>query len=336
MALNLPRLRINRTWSMLLIAILLGLGATFLTSQYLQTREQRIAADLQAKAKGGPTVAVVVPIKDLPKGAAITGDVVAAREIPADLVYEGTYTPNDFSRIENQRVLRDVQRGRPLRVDDVAERLTDFSTLLPEGIRAVTLDVDELNSISQLVKPGNRVDLYLVYTDPQSAEQQAMLFMEKIKVLATGQAVRKEATELPATAAPGQPGFRYTNITFAVTPEEAARLALGQQLGKYRYVLRKQDDEGENRPVKVTQRQVLAGGMEKTIEYIIGGRGGGGTSPSISIPLPGGPGLNLNLSGPATAPTAAGLATPPAAPAGAPAQSPYFMGTPPAAPGPTR
>jgi hypothetical protein len=63
MALRLPRLRINRTWAMLFLAIGLGLLATWLTLQYLKLREQRMAADLAARSKGGPGVRVVVPTR---------------------------------------------------------------------------------------------------------------------------------------------------------------------------------------------------------------------------------------------------------------------------------
>ena len=76
MALRLDR--INRTWLMLFVAIIMALAAAWLTKQYLDVRERRIQEELADKAKGGPTAKVVVPRNNLPGGTPITGDMVGA------------------------------------------------------------------------------------------------------------------------------------------------------------------------------------------------------------------------------------------------------------------
>ncbi len=75
MRFSLPR--INRTWLMLIIAVLLGGLASWLTAHYLKTREKAIEQQIIDKTRGGKTVSVVVPIQDLPRDTPITADVVA-------------------------------------------------------------------------------------------------------------------------------------------------------------------------------------------------------------------------------------------------------------------
>ena len=324
MALRLPRLRINRTWLMLGIAIVLGLGATWLTLQYLKVREQRMAAELSDRAKGGPTVRVVVPVKDLPKGAALDGSMVAARPVQADLVYPDAITPDTFAKYQGAKLTKDVLRGRPLSASDVEARGKDFSDMLGEGHRAITINVDDLNSIAQMVRPGNLVDLFLIMPDMSDISsgnnQQVVLLMQRLKVIATGQSVRGSAAEEAPPGAP--PGLsRYTTFTFEVTPEQAARIALAQQLGTFRAVLRSEPDQEVVKLGRINTKNLLRKGFfleapederdETAVEYIIGGRGQGGVGNTLTVNVPG------LLPGTGAMPGAPAAGVPPAGPAAA-------------------
>jgi pilus assembly protein CpaB len=308
MALRLDR--INRTWLMLFVAIIMALAAAWLTKQYLDVREKRIQEELADKAKGGPTGKVVVPRKSLPGGIPITGDMVGARSIPADLISPDMITPDTFEKYDGAKLIRNVERGLPLRSSDVEEKGRDFSTLIESGSRAITIDIDEINSIAQMVRPGNMVDLFLIMPDASDVSgnnQQISLLMQRLKVIATGQTVRKsEAFSAPQ---PGvQPGVvRYSNLTFEVSPDQAARIALAQQLGRIRAVLRKEPDQEVVQLGKINTKNLLKkvrikeDGPEEidsgTVEFIIGGKSAGGPGGTINVSVPGmappaaGPGL---------------------------------------------
>lgn len=335
MALRLDR--INRTWLMLFVAVIMALAAAWLTKQYLDVREKRIQEELAEKAKGGPVARVVVPVRNLPGGSVISGDVVAGRSIPADLVSSDMLTPDMFEKFDGAKLLRNVERGHPLRSSDIEEKGKDFSSLIEEGSRAITIDIDELNSIAQMVRPGNLVDLFLIMpdlSDLSGNNQQITLLMQRVKVIATGQTVRKaDAFTAPQPGVP-QGVVRYSNLTFEVSPEQAARIALAQQLGRIRAVLRKEPDEEIVRLGKINTKNLLKKGFVlegpdevdgSAVEYIIGGKGGGGVGNTITVnvpglapPVPGVPGV------PATAAPAAAAA--PALPPGVPAMAqPYLQ-----------
>jgi pilus assembly protein CpaB len=295
MGLKLPSLRINRTWMMLLVAIGLALLATFLTTRYLASREASIAAEVAARTqKGGPRVAVAVATRDMQIGMILTDQTVAAREVAADLLYPNTILADDFDKYKGQALIRSVLKGRPLLKTDLKPEVADFSGTLADGIRAITVDIDELNAVAHMVQPGNRVDLMLAMQREEGG-QTVVPFMDRMKVLATGQRVVQESDE----KAPGaRKSSTYSTLTLEVTPTQAARLTLAQNIGKLRYVLRNEKDEGsvdfsvnaQNIFDEISQRArnakrstTLAG----VVEYIIGGQRSGPSLKAVDVPVPG-------------------------------------------------
>ncbi len=309
MKLQRPNIKINKTWLMLIVAIVLSLLTAWLSMQYLRFREQSMEAEIKARTqdKGG-TVAVVVPIKALPPGTLLEENLVAARNISADFVYEDTITVAQFDALKGQALIRPVERGRPLRKADVREVFADFSGTLKAGRRAMTIAVDEMNSVSHMVEPGNMVDLMLVISsgqEPGGSNQTVVPFLDQIKVLATGQKVTQDD---PATASTER-RRSYSNLTLEVTPTQAARLALAQELGKLRAVLRNEKDrqevdfetvsannlledirerERERRMARAAEKPAARAPYSASyVEYFIGGKGGSdAVAPVINVPMP--------------------------------------------------
>lgn len=297
MALRLGKLRINQLWLMLGAAVVLGLLATWLTITYLRGREKAIETQLAEKAKGGPTEAVIVPTSDMPAGALIDEGAVAARDISTDLVYRDTLRIDNFDAIRGLPLLRPVQRGRPLMRDDVIDdRPKEFAAYLTKGMRAITLETDDLNSISQMLKPGNFVDLNLIAAEPGGAgsSQEVFPFLQHVKVLATGNTTSKQARR-QTSGNPAEAETPFATITVEVTPEEAAYIALAQQSGKIRATLRAVDDTDvavyptvtTGRLIGTEARASTPGSNKPRVEYFVGGRGGGGAATPISINVPG-------------------------------------------------
>ena len=317
--------RINKMWLLMGVAVILGLAATWVTTQYLKTREARIEAEAKKRASGGTTVAVVVPRRNLPKGTVVDGNSMAARDVLADTVYDETVLADHFAKVQGSRLARPVEQGRPLRMSDLDIRAKDFAETLPEGKRAITIEIDEINSISQMVRVGNRLDLMLIVSDSNDpgGGQQILSLLQKVKILATGQVITRAT---PSES--GQPPVaqRYSNVTFEVTPEEAARIALAQQMGRIRAVLRSDEDQAVGPLAKVNTQTVLRGyggpskkkkggdveGDDVIVEYIVGGKGSGGVGQTQNI--------NVNMPGIGAPPPAAGAPVPAGAIAGPPGQ----------------
>lgn len=296
MKIQRPNIKINKTWLMLIVAIVLALLTTWLTMRYLTQREQTIEAEVQARSQQnrGATVAVVVPIQPLPAGTVLSESLVAARDVSSDFVYDDTLTVAQFQAQKNQVLLRDVSRGRPLRRTDVQEVFADFSGSLKAGTRAITIQVDEINSVSHMVVPGNLVDLMLILAsgDDGAKNQSVVPFLEKIKVLATGQKVtRDDPSEQDARRR-----VSYSTLTLEVTPAQAARLTLAIELGKIRAVLRNEKDKQDVYFDSINSGNLLQDNSDpekaaltsqgKFVEYYIGGKTNeGAVSPAINVPV---------------------------------------------------
>lgn len=299
MAIKLPSLRINKTWLILFIAVGLALLATLLTTRYITGREKNITAELKARAQqGGPKVSVVVPTDNIPVGTPLSDNMVASREIAADLVYPDAILADDFGKYKGQSLIRSVLKGRPLLKSDLHTQYADFSGSLADGARAMTVDVDELNSVAHLVQPGNRIDLMLSIRS-DTGGQTVIPFMDKMKVLAAGQRLEPIGNEEKGLESRGS--FSYANLTLEVTPAQAARLTLAQDIGKLRIVLRNEKDiksidfnvnsqsifdEISARILSDKRKKVTTEySADRSVEYIIGGQRSGPTAKSVSVPV---------------------------------------------------
>ncbi len=324
MKIQRPNIKINKTWLMLVIAIVLSVITVLLTRHYLALKEESIEAEVAARSQQhqGTTIAVVVPTRSLPPGSLLEESVVASRNVPADFVYDDTITVAQFDALKGHALIRQVERGKPLRKADVREVFADFSGTLKPGKRAMTINVDEINSMSHMVEPGNQVDLMLVLGGEGTNDQTVVPFLDQVKVLATGQKITQDD---PGTQTPqGQRRVSYNNVTLEVTPTQAARLTLGLELGKIRAVLRNESDEQSVDFESVTASNLLEDIRERErrtalakprssastgyVEYFIGGKGGNNDAiaPVINVPMPAGL-MSMQAGGPA--PAAAGGTT---------------------------
>lgn len=303
---------ISSPWGLLVIAVLAAGLLTFWVSRFLEGREAALKAQLAEERGNQKHVSVVVPVSDLPAGTPIDNTTFAARDVPADLVHDDVIRASEFDSVANLKLVRAIGRGRPVRRADLeAMRARDFSDMLEVGKRALTIEIDAVNSAAKMLKPGNHIDLYLLTSGNagnkdsvgkanQDAEKTARLLMSNVVVIATGQDVRPrdlgEALD-PRAAQNGQAGEYergYDNLTLSVTSEQAARISLAQKVGSLRAVLRNSGDRSET-PAIALQEHALFTATEdgNAVQYIVGNSSGNllSTLPELP-PMPGNAGVD--------------------------------------------
>jgi pilus assembly protein CpaB len=295
-----PAVRIARLKSPLFLlvaaALMAGLVA-WVAYYYLQQREATMKAEIDARGKRSstPRVEVAVPIKDVAAGTVLNNNNFVARPVEADLVYPDSILAADFASMEGMKLARPVLRGRPVRLTDLtAPEIRDVASILPVGQRALTIDIDNINSIAQTLRPNHRIDVFLLSKTPRSASgdngeedgsaaEQATLYMQNLVVLATGTDFQ-DVNQLDDAAAakmarPGEvPGKErtYDTVTVLVSPKEAARLIVGQKMGSFRVVLRGTEDRSPVRLATLRGSDLLPGTQKQRdggIEFIVGGKG---------------------------------------------------------------
>lgn len=324
---NLRSLLAN-SWVLLFLAVLVAGGLTFLLYKYLNDRENKLKADLAAnKVRAG--VQVVVPARDVPVGTPLSSSDFVAREIPDDLVYDDMIRPDNFQQYRASHLVRPVRRGWPLRAGDIdALRGRDFSDILPAGQRAVTVEIDIVNSTALMLRPGNRVDVYWVgkvFHENHASDDRkvAQLIMPNVLVLATGQDMRprdageaqqQDPANANSSAMSRQEGMGYTTVTLEVPVDDASRIALAQKIGGLRLILRNSGDKGKDGPSLVQESDVF---MDPTRRTAINGTG---PAPQVVEVISGG-GANGTVLVPQGTPSGSPQETPAAAPTPAPANA---------------
>lgn len=305
------------TWLLIAIAIATAGGITWMTYGYITASEARIKAETRHQARG---VSVVVPRADAPAGTPLASDMFVARDIPADLVYDDMLRADDFNRFRLATLVKAVRRGRPLRAQDIdALRARDFSDILPAGTRALTLQIDTVNSTDSMLRPGNRVDLYWIGKNPDSmtrngsdeggGAQSILLLMPDVLVLATGNDVRpRDSGEAARDMADGAQRENYATVTLQVPVAEAARIVLAQQVGTLRLILRNSEDGAEPPPKRLDEPRLFAAAPSgavaegDVIEIITGGNGNGNGSATTSRIAAAQADVDVPASAPALAP----------------------------------
>jgi len=257
---------LNRNWLMLAGAIALGLVATGLSYKYLRDK----AAAIEAEARGAhKMVTVVVAKQDLPRGARIQSAAFATRKMPAEYVHASSIDPRRFGQVVGQKLAAPLKGGEVLLQVHLESNVAVFSSTLENGNRALTTEVDEVNSISGLLRPGDHIDLMATaHGSGNKSTEETFSLMSNVEVLATGQVTRKgegsKSTKI------------FTTITMSVSAEDAARIVVAKNSGKLTAVLRNPEDAQSNVTPAMTIDDVMpkkkksAAGHQLQVQYIIG------------------------------------------------------------------
>ena len=238
----------KKTVSLMAIALALGLIGAGLAMLYLKAREADLIDAL--KPKSAP-ISVVVASRDLLKGDVLDSSTLAVRSIPEEYVDNNAIKPNEFDKFQGEKIIQNLDKGKPLLRSYIArEYPLDFSDTITQKRRAMTIQIDETNSQSGLMRPGNKVDIFVnlpptANVGTSSKGNQVMPVLENVEVLATGRDTAKDYEEKVRLLRGGrlaQPDQNYTTITLNVTPKEGALLTIAQEKGELLALLRNRKD----------------------------------------------------------------------------------------------
>lgn len=113
-----------------------------------------------------------------------------------------------------------------------------LSAIVPKGLRAITLKVDDTSGLAGLVRPGNFVDIMTTLRTPNQGDDSiSKVILQNVKVIATGQVTISNEKNEKVGVVP--------TVTVLTTLEQAERLSLASTEGKVRLVLRNFEDQAE-------------------------------------------------------------------------------------------
>lgn len=218
-------MRGNRVLAVLAVAVLLGVVATFMVWRALNR-----PVPLQASEQAPETVQVVAAAADLPVGTLITEDKLKTMPVLASSLPPGVFT--DRAQVLNRGVVVPMVANEAVLESKLAPEGAGagLPTVIPEGMRAVSVKVDEIIGVAGFVLPGTRVDV-LVTVTPQDQQQTSITkqVLQNVQVLAAGESIEKDREGKPRTV---------TVITLLVAPEDAEKLTLAATEGQIQLALR--------------------------------------------------------------------------------------------------
>lgn len=205
---------------------------------------------MKDSAKGLPAgmEQVVVAAKEIPARTAISPDMLKVANLPADVVQQGA-----AKQVEN--LIGSIAKTAIGTGDQVTDKKVaipgqpsnDLILSIPQNKRAFTVSVDGATD-GAVVKAGDYVDLAVTLNGTGSNETVSSLLLQNVLVLASGGHDKKDAV-----------AEKRVPVTVAVSPDEAAALALVADKGMVHLVLR---------PVKATPSAAVKRSI--TVQDIVG------------------------------------------------------------------
>ncbi len=179
---------------------------------------------------------LVVATGDLPVGATIKPADLKIVKWPAE-----SYPKGGFGKIEevvDRAVVSNVLAEEPLVVGRLSEKNAGvgLSSVIPPGMRAVSMRVNDVIGVSGFVFAGTRVDVLVTGEPPNSGGSGHMTSTVLQNILVISAGTKMQPNER------GQPE-NVPVVTVLVTPEQAEILTLASAEGRIQLVLRNSTDD---------------------------------------------------------------------------------------------
>jgi pilus assembly protein CpaB len=264
---------------LLVVALVMSLVTALLVYNYLKS------LSTQTTPRDG--VAVVVAKAAIVAKTRITAEMVKTVKIPADYVQPGAIT--DPAKVVGVTARENIVAGEQItgRLLLLEGKSVGFTGLIPQDKRAVTVAVSEVTGVAGFVKPGDRVDVIVTFDQNVVGDHTSKVVLQNLAVLAAN---RETET---GTGESRKENVKGNVVTLAVTPAEAAQLALGEEKGKIRLALRPYlPNEGAVAVGAVTPKDMV-GVQASPVKNQEGGDKGGGSTAAAPVSQGGNQGIQV-------------------------------------------
>jgi pilus assembly protein CpaB len=215
-------------WS-LLIGLMLAVVAVVGVNRMLG-RQPEVQASFKISS-------IVVAKQNLAFGTELAKTELTVREWPADSLPQGSFATLDDllgDGKEPRVVLKPIVQGEPVlmsKISGFGEKAT-MSTVLPQGKRAFSIRVNDISGVGGFLVPGDRVDVLLTRQieekNSDKLDQVTDIILQNIVVRGIDQSADEDQNKPQVVK----------SVTVEVSPEDAQKLALAQQVGQLSLALR--------------------------------------------------------------------------------------------------
>lgn len=225
-----------------LIVAGVALAAAILTTVFFGA----VLSDQFSTPEESPKVVVATASRDLPRGTRLAADDIELAELEPGVVPFGAVMAGEG--LEGRFLVQSVPAGSPITQSHLPSRESGgMAATIPPGMRAVSLHVEEYAGVTEIVEPGDRVDI-LVGTERRAPGRGGIdmtTILENIEVIDTGRRPAEQGRQTPQPV-----------VTVIVDSEHSRALSLADQSGAIRFALRNPTDG--NISIQATTPAVVA------------------------------------------------------------------------------
>jgi len=275
----------SSTIVMIGFAVVFGLLAVFIAQAWLNSQAEMRAKNLEAQRKPMVTQTIVVASKPLRFGSEVNA--ISLREVPwpQEAVPAGAFGRiADLTANGRRVVLAPIEANEPIlasKITGSGQRAT-LSAMLQDGMKAVTIRVNDVEGVAGFVLPGDRVDVMLTRQQDKTVAA-ADVVLQNVRVLAIDQ-LADERSEKPSVV---------KAVTLEVEVTAAQKLALAATVGTLSLALRKAGEASNGSTRRITlndlPRTITTNERFATISVMRAGqKSDGAQRTEYSVPIEGG------------------------------------------------
>src|SRR5262245_41326233 len=230
----------------LLVGLVIALVVAFLLSSFVYKQFQKVST-VKPTTEGEPLVVAAVPLQ---VGARLDNSNTRVIQWPANQKLAGMHSRVD--EVMNRAIITPLAENEPVLEAKLApkEAGAGLSATIPEGLRALSVGVNDVVSVAGFVTPGTSVDVLVTgRAVGGSSDNITRTILENVRVLAAGQKIEQDRDGKPQTVAV---------ITLLVSPDDATKLAMASTEGKIQLALRNTVDTKKTEPKAVMQAALFS------------------------------------------------------------------------------
>ncbi len=207
---------------------------------------------------------VVVAAQDIPAYTSIAPEMLTTKQVAQGSSHPlAARTITDAVGFVTEGAILAGEEVIPAKLKQPGQVESGLSYVVPKGMRAMTIAVDEISGIAGFLQRGDYVDIYaylttsyltpeqqaIAATTEQTSAEQAttVLAAQNVNIVAVGTSLAND----PAAGEGG--GVGYSSVTVLVTPDQAMRLIQSARSGVVMMVIRANGDHET-----ITQQPVVS------------------------------------------------------------------------------
>ncbi|MGE5605095.1 MAG: Flp pilus assembly protein CpaB [Bacteroidota bacterium] len=201
-----------------------------------------------------PKTEIVFAKVTIPARTVVTAEQLEVKPVPKEVVTKDSVIK--IADIVGLITKAEIIQGEPVNINRLFRKgdKLSLSAIIPQGMRAITIPVDEVIGVAGFVRPGERVDLIGTIQPKGHSESTSWTLLQDIEVLAVSQDMGISGATQRGNGKVG------TSVTLAVTPLQAEKVVLSKEKGTLHLALRPILKEAEQVVPSIRESSLLSSG----------------------------------------------------------------------------